>query len=197
MLSKVRSRLSYANVMASVAAFIALGGTSYAVATGSIDSREIKNNTVRSKDVRNQSLLAKDFAPGQLQAGPKGDQGAPGTPGTARAYAHVLADGTLDSAQSSGVQGVQHAGVVIVPPNPTPVQGTYCFKLDFTPQSAVASADSSGAAALVQTNIPPDFQSPQPECAAGFEAASATTYIQTGGAPPFGTENRGFYIVFN
>jgi hypothetical protein len=34
----------YVNVMATVAVFIALGVTSYAVATGSIDSREIKNN---------------------------------------------------------------------------------------------------------------------------------------------------------
>jgi hypothetical protein len=30
-----------ANVMATVAVFVALGGTSYAVATGSIDSREL------------------------------------------------------------------------------------------------------------------------------------------------------------
>ena len=59
-----------------LALFVALGGMSYAVATGSIDSREIKNNTIRSKDIRNRqvrssdvrdrSLLAKDFKSGQL-----------------------------------------------------------------------------------------------------------------------------------
>jgi len=75
MLSKLRPRLSYANVVSTVCLFIVLGGTSYAVATGSIDSREIKNNTVRSKDVHNQSLLAKDFAPGQLPPGPPGPPG--------------------------------------------------------------------------------------------------------------------------
>ncbi len=36
-----------------LALFVVLGGTSYAVAAGSIDSRAIKNNTVRSTDIRN------------------------------------------------------------------------------------------------------------------------------------------------
>ena len=40
-------------ILGLIALFVALGGTSYAVATGSIDSRELKNNTVRSKDIRN------------------------------------------------------------------------------------------------------------------------------------------------
>ena len=48
MLTKLRASLTYANVTATVAIFVALGGTSYAVATGSIDSRELKNNGVRS-----------------------------------------------------------------------------------------------------------------------------------------------------
>jgi len=78
-----------------------LGGTSYAVATGSIDSREIKNNTVRSGDIRNntvrgkdvrtetlrssdvadRSLLARDFAAGQVPAGPRGPAGPAGQNG--------------------------------------------------------------------------------------------------------------------
>jgi hypothetical protein len=47
--------------VAMIALFVALGGTSYAVATGSIDSREIKNNTIRGKDVRNGTLGSKDL----------------------------------------------------------------------------------------------------------------------------------------
>jgi hypothetical protein len=60
-LAKLRSSLTYANVMATFAAFAALGGTSYAVATGSIDSREIKNNTVRSGDIRNNQVSTGDL----------------------------------------------------------------------------------------------------------------------------------------
>jgi hypothetical protein len=55
------SRLpSPALVIACVALFVSLGGVSYGLAKGSIDSREIKNNTVRSGDVRNNALRSKD-----------------------------------------------------------------------------------------------------------------------------------------
>ena len=101
MLSQLRSSLTYANVMATIAVFIALGGTSYAVATGSIDTREIRNNTVRSGDVRNNdvrgrdirdgtirsvdvldgSLLSGDFQAGQLPSGPQGERGLQGEEG--------------------------------------------------------------------------------------------------------------------
>ena len=81
-----------------LALFIVLGGTSYAVATGSIDSREIKNNTIRSKDIRNGQIRGHDirrgavtsshlkngslrrveFRPGELPAGPPGPPGLSG-----------------------------------------------------------------------------------------------------------------------
>ena len=51
---------SPALVIACVALFVSLGGVSYGLATGSIDSREIKNNTVRSGDVFNNTLRSKD-----------------------------------------------------------------------------------------------------------------------------------------
>jgi Pentapeptide repeats (8 copies) len=54
-------RPSPAMVVASTALFISLGGVSYGVATGSIDSRELKNNTVRSKDIRNNTVLGRDI----------------------------------------------------------------------------------------------------------------------------------------
>ena len=91
MLSRLRPRLTYANVTATIALFVALGGTSYGLATGSIGSREIKNNSVRSKDVRNNdvrskdvrnsSLLAKDFKPGELPTGSQGERGPTGATG--------------------------------------------------------------------------------------------------------------------
>jgi hypothetical protein len=56
-----RRRPSPALVIACVALFVSLGGVSYGVATGFIDSREIQNNTIRSKDVRNGTLLTQDI----------------------------------------------------------------------------------------------------------------------------------------
>jgi hypothetical protein len=48
-------------VVAMTALFLSLGGVSYGLATGAIDGREIKNNTIRTADVRNGALLGKDF----------------------------------------------------------------------------------------------------------------------------------------
>jgi hypothetical protein len=94
MLAKLRARLTYANVMATVAVFVALGGSSYAAITvtgknvknSSLTGTDVKNNSLTGKDVKaiksgdvsNRSLLAKDFKAGQLPAGlqgPKGDKG--------------------------------------------------------------------------------------------------------------------------
>jgi hypothetical protein len=52
---------SPALVIACVALFVSLGGVSYGLATGSIDSRELKDNTIRSKDVRNNTLRTFDI----------------------------------------------------------------------------------------------------------------------------------------
>jgi hypothetical protein len=50
--------LSYANVIATLALFVALGGSSYAALT--ITGKQIRNNTVRSTDIRNGTLQARD-----------------------------------------------------------------------------------------------------------------------------------------
>jgi hypothetical protein len=54
-------RPSPALAIACIALFVALGGVSYGVATGSIDSREVADNTIRSKDVRDNSVYSRDL----------------------------------------------------------------------------------------------------------------------------------------
>lgn len=49
-------RPSPAMVVALVALFVSLGGVSYGVATGSIDSREVKNGSLRGKDLKRNTL---------------------------------------------------------------------------------------------------------------------------------------------
>jgi hypothetical protein len=93
---KVLDRLSYANVTATLALFIALGGTSYAVATlprnsvgpaqlrtDSVGSREIRRQAVKSSDIGNGSVRLRDISENtrealQGQIGPPGPQGPPG-----------------------------------------------------------------------------------------------------------------------
>lgn len=90
----LRSRLTYANVMASIAVFIALGGSSYAavkvtgkdVRDASLTGKDLRNESVRSADVS--GLTSRDFAAGQLPAGApgaKGDAGPAGPRGPAGA----------------------------------------------------------------------------------------------------------------
>lgn len=75
-LRKVHRRLSYANVMATAAVFVALGGSSYAAAQitgkdvrdGSLTGADIRNNSLTSADIENGSLLAVDFKAGQLRS---------------------------------------------------------------------------------------------------------------------------------
>ena len=52
---------SPALLIACLALFISLGGVSYGVATGFIDSREIRNNTIRTQDLRNNDVRGKDI----------------------------------------------------------------------------------------------------------------------------------------
>lgn len=62
-----RFRLSYANVVATIALFVALcGGT--AAAKGVITGKNIKNNTVTSADIKNYTLQAKDLKKGLLSS---------------------------------------------------------------------------------------------------------------------------------
>jgi hypothetical protein len=59
--SLLRRRPSPALIIAVIALFVSLSGVSYGVATGFIDSREIKNNEVRSLDIRNNEIRTRDL----------------------------------------------------------------------------------------------------------------------------------------
>jgi hypothetical protein len=63
-LEKLRQHLTYANVTATLALFIALGGSSYAALR--VGSREIADNSVRSRDVKNHSLTRHDLGSNTL-----------------------------------------------------------------------------------------------------------------------------------
>ncbi len=60
-------RPSPALIVASLALFVSLSGVSYGVATGFIDSREIKNNEVRSLDLRNNEIRTGDLRNNQVR----------------------------------------------------------------------------------------------------------------------------------
>jgi hypothetical protein len=88
---------SPAMVVAVIALFVSLGGVSYGLATGAIDSREIKNNSVRSRDVRNLSLTGRDMGADRVGGGAVKESSlgtVPSADGVAR-FASVTSAGVL------------------------------------------------------------------------------------------------------
>jgi hypothetical protein len=104
-------RPNHATIVAYLALFVALGGSSYAairitgknVKNSSLTGKDVKNSSLTSSDVKNRSLLSKDFKKGQL---PRGPQGLPGAPGNDFSASSTLKSGEVLSgpfgAASSG-----------------------------------------------------------------------------------------------
>jgi hypothetical protein len=151
----MRRHLTYSNVTATLALFVALGGSSYA-------ALKLPKNSVTTVQVKNRSLLAKDFKKGQLKRGSRGLQGpagaigatgfagpsgaagaagadgAPGSPGlpgadgSARAYAAVSSQGTV----LPGSKGITSANITAL------AFGEYCITgLSCTPRVAIVQPD--------------------------------------------------------
>jgi hypothetical protein len=68
MLTRVRARLSYANVVATLALFVALGGSAWA--GGLIGSDDIRDRSIKRVDVRKNTLTGKEIAESRLRRVP-------------------------------------------------------------------------------------------------------------------------------
>jgi hypothetical protein len=161
---RLRPRLpSPALGVALVALFVSLGGVSYGFATGSIDSREIKNNTIRTRDLRNNEVRGRDIrnstirgadvalntlggvdvnesrlgkVPSAENADTAGVAGSASIGLSPLAYARVNADGDVIAKDSRGVEGSTISGGG---------SGRYCFEgLPFTFRTAQVTIDYGG-----------------------------------------------------
>jgi hypothetical protein len=68
MLARVRARLTYANVVATLALFVALGGTGYAASQ--ITSRDVKNRSLKGADVKKNTLTGTEVNESKLRQVP-------------------------------------------------------------------------------------------------------------------------------
>jgi hypothetical protein len=68
MLARVRARLTYANVVATIALFLALGGSSYAVSQ--ITSRDVKNRSLKGGDLKKNTLTGTEINEAKIREVP-------------------------------------------------------------------------------------------------------------------------------
>jgi hypothetical protein len=172
MFNSVRSRLSYANAMSTLAVFIALGGSSVAavqlsrnsvrseqIANGQVKRPDLAKNAVTSVKVADGSLRADDFKAGQLKAGPVGPPGPPGPKGDAGATSLKVRAATANGevtatcepgerATGGGAHSVNGAVVASAPvadPNAIFVSTGVTYQ-GYTPTSWTAAAKNAGGA---------------------------------------------------
>src|SRR3954463_11665148 len=102
-MTRLRLRLSYATVTATLAVFIALGGSSYAalkLPRNSVGTTQIRTGAVRSSEVKNGSLRLPALATTTRRslrgaAGPAGPQG-PAGPAASKFFAVISAAGAVE-----------------------------------------------------------------------------------------------------
>lgn len=155
MFRRLQKRLSYSNVLATTALFIALGGTSYAAITlprNSVGNVQLRDNAVTGREVRDRSLgvrelnlLAREALRGERgPAGPAGPAG--GTPGTPGAAELVFTYKTQAASIGAGSEQTQAFATASVQCDPgqrvtgggTKLSGTSMFLIDSYPSSSTA-----------------------------------------------------------
>lgn len=133
----LRPRLTYANVMSSIAVFMALGGVAWAATTlppnsvgtpqlkkNAVTTAKIKNSNVTGGDAKNDTFTGADVREATLAKVPTADNALKlgGAPPAAfnigRAYAYINEEGTVEAGRSRNVTGATR-----------PFDGVYCVTL--------------------------------------------------------------------
>jgi hypothetical protein len=164
---KIRKRLTYANVMSSLAVFLVLGGATAFAAT-KIGSNEIKANAILTGKIKKEAVttskiknsaistskIANDAVTGaKVNEGTLGQVPSANAANTANfatssnpeAFAKVETNGSVDPAMSKGIASanVTH-----------PESGVYCVTAPFTPRGGQASVQFGGTlTAVAQVSV--------------------------------------------
>src|SRR4051812_9687815 len=107
-------RITYANLMSTLAVFVALGGASYAVVV-------LPSNSVGTKQVKDRSLGVVDLSRKAAKAlrgqtGPPGERGATGAAGATGPAGSNGTNGTKGDKGDTGAAGAQWSTSVVTQP---------------------------------------------------------------------------------
>jgi hypothetical protein len=183
-MNRLSNKLTYANVVASIALFIALaGGTAFAASQfekESIPTRAFKKESIGPGKLTKAAKAALQGPAGPKgangAAGPAGPAGPAGAAGSAVAYAHVNADGTLDAANSKNIAEARQ----------TASPGYYCV----TPSVPFHVAIAGGYGGIVGRYYNASLEDPFTSCPDG---AIIVEVVKSSG----GFVSSPFYIVFD
>ena len=200
-MARLPSKLSYANVMATIAVFIALGGSSYAavkvsgknVKDRSLTALDVKKGSLTTTEVRNGTLLRRDFAAGQLLGGtqgPKGDKGDKGDTGgvdTTILWAVVKADATLARHRHA----LSSARLSFGGP---PTTGAYVVRFDRNVSQCAYSVTEGGDAQVVSAGVSDPHQIQAHPSGNGADSVLVTSSRRVGAGIPDAVDI-GFHLV--
>jgi hypothetical protein len=187
-----RTRPSAALIVASLALFVSLSGVSYGVATGFIDSREIKNNEVRSVDLRNNQIRTRDLRNNEIrgidirnstvQSRDIAINAVQGVDVKEDTLGKVPSAGTADSATSAGsVSTLRIVPLTTVAEGSSPVvlatHGPLTLRAECaagpTARLEVSTTQDNSAAAGAGSSVLPDAREPDLDAASSpFEVAA-------------------------
>jgi hypothetical protein len=188
-MSLIRKRLSYANVIATLALILAVGGGTAIAASQfgkeTIGSRALKKESIgpgKLNPAAKAALQGPAGAKGAIGAtgpagpsGPGGPAGPVGAPGSALAYGYVNADGTLDGSKSKNIASSKKV-----------IPGYYCVVPSVPTSNVIASGEGGTIGKVIGASYSDNFTS----CPDG--AASVEIYKL-----PSGVSDGPFFIVFN
>ena len=180
MLSRLRARLTYANVVATLALFIALGGSSYAALSlpkNSVGSKQLKANSVTSAKVKLGSLRADDFKC-SVRSSLRGSRGPRGAAGRDRQGRQDGQDGQdRQDRQDGGHAAPRARRAPGRPSRPTPASRRSSPRCTRASPSGAWPAPSTGiyclAAPLLTSGSAPRPSCPSATSAAGYLAGTA------------------------
>ncbi len=156
-----RRRLTYANVVSTLALVIAVGGGTAFAASRLITGSQIAKGTITAANIKKSTLSARLFAKGVLQSGPTGATGAQGpagatgatgAAGTAIAYGAVVINSVGNPALQSGAVGFTS----VTSPSPN----LYCLNLPANDNGVYPVLSNLGGGNTAVLTIPAPEQCP-------------------------------------
>ena len=163
MLARFRARLTYSNVVSTLALFIALGGSAYAV--GEITSRDIRNRSIKGGDLRLNTVTGKEIRESRLGAVPRSLQ--------ADNAATADVSKSSETANTAGSAGTAGLADVARDAQSLAGQGVGAFERSTRTQFGRASVDPAGESGETVLFSWPEL---------GAQVASATDQASCGGA---------------